>query len=153
MLFFHPGDFKHAAPVHCFVPWNFGLIRTNVLLFVQPYKAYAHIVRHHFNLLLCWVRNVISLYYESYFAERKVGIYSPGRFKLCLFNCFVFINIPDVIKSGHCSSFLKMNSRKSGLGIQARLAERTSLHLPLCECYHEELTHQTHAIYFQSETY
>ena len=73
MLFFHPGDFKHAAPVHCFVPWNFGLIRTNVLLFVQPYKAYPHIVRHHFNLLLCWVRNVISLYYESYFAEHKAS--------------------------------------------------------------------------------
>ena len=71
MLFFHPGDFKHAAPVHCFVPWNFGLIRTNVLLFVQPYKAYPYIVRHHFNLLLCWVRNVISLYYESYLQSAK----------------------------------------------------------------------------------
>ena len=79
-----------------------------------------------------------------------MGLYSPGRFKLCLFDCFAFKNIPDVIKSGHCTSFLKMNSRKSGLCMQARLAERTSLHLPLCECYHEELTH---AIYFQSETY
>ena len=44
MLFFHPGDFKHVAPVHCFVPWNFGLIRTNVLLFVynliKPIRTY-----------------------------------------------------------------------------------------------------------------
>ena len=79
-----------------------------------------------------------------------MGIYSPGRFKLCLFNCFAFINIPDGIKSGHCSSFLKMNSRKSGLCMQARLAERTCSHLPLCGCYHEELSHAT---YFQSETY
>jgi len=78
MLFFHPGDFKHAAPVHCFVPWNYGLIRTNVLLFVQPYKAYPHIVRHHFNLLLCWVRNVISLYYESYFELKKIRIMYAG---------------------------------------------------------------------------
>ena len=50
MCFFHPGDFKNVAPVHCFVSWNFGLmIKKEPFSVLTTINSYS-LERHHFNL-------------------------------------------------------------------------------------------------------